>query len=927
LSSLGQLWAFGVPVDWTGFHATEPRARVSLPTYPFERRSYWIGAQPGRAAAQAKEARDTSKWFQRPIWRVAPPAKEVGDALEGRRILVLDEQAGLGAAVVERLRTRRACPIVVTRGAAFQAVAADQYRLDPGEPDGFAKLAAQVCAGGGRLAGVLDCWSAAPPGDSRLDEMARLSLLAPMRLTHALGGQTTVRPLPMVLVARGTARVHEDDPVDPPRALGIGPAKVLPQEHPGLRVTHVDVDAHPQVADLILAELASGSIEPTVALRGGRRFVQAFEPVVIPSATALVGLPENPVVLVTGGLGYMGMTLSEALYDQFGARLILIGRSRLPDRARWSALVEDPTTPPEQRELLARLAKLESKSVELLTLAADMNDLEQVSAAVDDALARFGRIDLVVHGAARVDAAAFASAAETGPDVVEAQFSPKLRGLFHLMDALRGREPKRWVLHSSISTVLGGLGLAAYSSANAVLDALAEAGGGGWISLDWDAWDNAAESKSPGMPVPIQPAEGQQAFLRTLAADVGPRLIVVVNDLTERLRAWVRHDDAPTAQTAAVERHPRPNLAAAFVAPRTDTERELSEIWGAQLGLQSVGIYDRFFDLGGHSLLAVQVASEIRDRFQIELPVLKLFQAPTIAELATLIEQALRAGQGAQPMPPTHPPAVAALPIATKLEGDGPGAAAKASYRDFYDDVTRRLERSGVGDVSFFLNYGYLSLGGPDEARFQVPDGTFNPSSIRLAFELIGATKLEGRKVLDVGCGRGGTVSLLAETLGAEATGVDLSPEAIAFCRRVHRHPRTRFEVGDAERLPFPDGVFDAVTNLESSHTYPNLRAFLAEVRRVLASGGWFLYTDLLPVQRWAEVRALLEPLGLRVASDRHITSNVLASCDEVAATRAQAFNESSAAIDNFLAVPGSAVYEQMKSGAWEYRIVRAQRR
>jgi hypothetical protein len=67
--------------------------------------------------------------------------------------------------------------------------------------------------------------------------------------------------------------------------------------------------------------------------------------------------------------------------------------------------------------------------------------------------------------------------------------------------------------------------------------------------------------------------------------------------------------------------------------------------------------------------------------------------------------------------------------------------------------------------------------------------------------------------------------------------------------------------------------------------------------------------------------------LGLTVIADRHITPNVLASCDEVAATRAQAFNESSAAIDNFLAVPGSAVYEQMRSGAWEYRIVRAKRR
>jgi len=154
---------------------------------------------------------------------------------------------------------------------------------------------------------------------------------------------------------------------------------------------------------------------------------------------------------------------------------------------------------------------------------------------------------------------------------------------------------------------------------------------------------------------------------------------------------------------------------------------------------------------------------------------------------------------------------------------------------------------------------------------------------------------------------------------------VDLSPEAIAFCRSTHGHG-TRFEVGDAEHLPFDDGSFDVVTNMESSHTYPNLRAFFMEVQRVLAEGGTFLYTDLLPVPRWAEVRMLLASLGLRAESERDITANVLLSCDEVATNRARAFGGSSEMIDNFLAVPGSVVYEQMRSGAWEYRIVRSRR-
>jgi acyl-CoA synthetase (AMP-forming)/AMP-acid ligase II/acyl carrier protein len=79
-----------------------------------------------------------------------------------------------------------------------------------------------------------------------------------------------------------------------------------------------------------------------------------------------------------------------------------------------------------------------------------------------------------------------------------------------------------------------------------------------------------------------------------------------------------------------------------YVAPRTTVEEELAGIWAKVLGKQQVGIgigiHDNFFELGGHSLLATQLTSRIRDRFQVELPVRILFEAPTVAMLARHIE-------------------------------------------------------------------------------------------------------------------------------------------------------------------------------------------------------------------------------------------------------------------------------------------------
>ncbi|MBS0525437.1 MAG: SDR family NAD(P)-dependent oxidoreductase [Proteobacteria bacterium] len=925
---LGTLWANGVAIDWKGFHATERRRRIPLPTYPFERRSYWIGPRPDGAR---HELRDPKSWFYRPGWRAAPLEQEAAADLSQSRILILDEGTGVAAAVAAALKKRGGLPIVVRRAADFARLQDDVFTIDAAQSDHFGRLCAEVCQGDSQLAGLVDCWSAASPGDTDLDTSATISCLAPMRFAHALSGQPTRRPLPVLLVARGTAQVDSGDRMDPVRAFGLGVAKVIPQEHPGLRLAHVDVDGSDGIGMQLVDELAAGALEPVVALRNGTRYVEAYEQTPIDAVGVPVAMPPQPVVLITGGLGHIGLNLAEQMFARLHARVVLLGRGALPEPAQWAERADDTNLPADRRGLLGRLARMRETRDEIMVINADLNRPEQVKAAVDAAIARFGAIDVVVHGAGRVDADAFASVAETGPAVVEAHLSPKLRGMLYLFEAMKGREPKRWILHSSISSVLGGLGLGAYAGANAVLDAYAVAGGERWLSIGWDAWDNALEAATEGMPTPIFPVEGAEAFLRLLGSEIGPRGLVVVNDLNDRLRDWVRRGDgAAQSKRAGAMRHPRPNLSTPFVEPNSDTERGLAAIWAEQLGLETVGVHDRFLDLGGHSLLAVQVCSEIRDTFQVELPVLRLFQAPTVRQLAEIIDQNRGKVTAAAMATPAQQsaalaPAVEASSARAASEADDttPGALAKASFREFYNGITRRLEESGVGDASFFLNYGYVSTGGEDDAQYDVAEGLLNASSVRLVYELLGKTRLKGKRVLDVGSGRGGTAALLAEQFGAKATGVDLAPEAVAFCRRVHRSPNLRFEVGDAEQLPCKEKSFDVVTNVESSHTYPNLRGFFVEVRRVLKPGGLFLYTDLLPVQRWAEVRVLLASLRFELRDDREITANVLASCDLVAATRAKAFGAADASIDNFLAVPGSTVYEQMRSAAWQYRILR----
>jgi len=130
------------------------------------------------------------------------------------------------------------------------------------------------------------------------------------------------------------------------------------------------------------------------------------------------------------------------------------------------------------------------------------------------------------------------------------------------------------------------------------------------------------------------------AELRALVKSVLPAYMVPTD--------FVLLTTLPLTATGKLDRRALPEPAsggdhAVYAPPETATEELLAEIWAELLGRGRVGILDNFFDLGGHSLLVPQVFARIEESFQLELPLRALFEAPTVAQLANLIEQELLA--------------------------------------------------------------------------------------------------------------------------------------------------------------------------------------------------------------------------------------------------------------------------------------------
>src|SRR5205823_2074336 len=107
----------------------------------------------------------------------------------------------------------------------------------------------------------------------------------------------------------------------------------------------------------------------------------------------------------------------------------------------------------------------------------------------------------------------------------------------------------------------------------------------------------------------------------------------------------------------------RPREGAAYIAPRTEVERLLAEIWCDVLMIDRAGIDDDFFESGGNSLLATQLVARARAALQADVPLRKLFERPTIAGLAAEVEAASPAEQGTQPPPIEPVPRDGELPL------------------------------------------------------------------------------------------------------------------------------------------------------------------------------------------------------------------------------------------------------------------------
>lgn len=176
------------------------------------------------------------------------------------------------------------------------------------------------------------------------------------------------------------------------------------------------------------------------------------------------------------------------------------------------------------------------------------------------------------------------------------------------------------------------------------------------------------------------------------------------------------------------------------------------------------------------------------------------------------------------------------------------------------------------------MNYGYSDA---CQNVMLEPKDESDRYSIQLYHHLANAVDLNNREILEIGCGRGGGLAYITRQFSPDlARGIDLNKQAIKFCNGHYTESELSFLQADAQNLPLDNNTYDVVLNVESSHRYPDMSAFLGEVFRILRPDGYFLFTDFRYDNEIPDLKKYLLSSGLTLVKEENITQQVVAALD-----------------------------------------------
>ncbi|MDQ1350461.1 MAG: hypothetical protein QG657_763 [Acidobacteriota bacterium] len=687
-TKLGQLWMYGVNIDWKKFYNDEQRVRIPLPLYPFERQRYWIDMDPFKAEktimgnSLTRKKTNMADWFYTQQWLRSTLIEKINSAPSQIRWLLFSDESSLGNRLVKRLKDDNHHVVVVKIGESFSELELDEYVINPGNPGDYDNLFKTLMEKEKIPRNIVHLWRL--PGSRKhhpdigfLDRTLNLGLFSLLDIARSIGNTNIPEKIQIGVITDNMQSVTGEEELCPEKAAILGPVKIIPLEYSNISCRSIDIidpgNNTGKIEFIIESLLREFSMEfkdqPVVAYRGAYRWQESYEPVRLNIGTSSLKetrLKEKGVYLITGGFGGMGFVLAEHLVSTLNAKLILVDILTPPTGEKLDRWLYSDERKKEIEDKKHKIKELESRGAEILAYDVDVSDYPGMKEVISQAEKQLGQINGVIHAAGLID---YAGAIQRrSREMTEVLLAAKIKGTLVLDKLLSHHKLDFMVLFSSIGNVFHRIkfGQVGYNAANEFMDVFSyykQQQGQFTVTINWNNWtqvgmavratpgrndsrhnppDNRRERESI---LSISPSEGIEVFHRILENNLS-RVIVFHRDLHHLMNLISNPVEADT-QTGSFDStdentaksYERPELSTEYVPPSNELEDSIIRVWEKIFGFKKIGILDDFFELGGDSLMATSMSVQLSKELNFIIPLNEVFNRPTIEKLVKYIVQ------------------------------------------------------------------------------------------------------------------------------------------------------------------------------------------------------------------------------------------------------------------------------------------------
>ncbi|WP_432409138.1 SDR family oxidoreductase [Wukongibacter sp. M2B1] len=641
----------GGDVEWNELYKGKSYKRISIPTYPFERKRCWVDIPK----SCVRNLTDDNDFYTLIEWEEEELKNTKRIDRQGT-VLFFKVSGARADELVSIYRQNGHSIIEVEAGKAFEKINALRFLIGESQED-YIKLLEEI-----NLNEITEIVHAMTISDveeirgiSQLKETQSKGVCSLFYLTRALIDYELEKYPNITLITEYMNEVSSKEKIiRPENAMLSGLIKAINWEYPYFNVKLIDIDEKSET-EAVFKEIGTDTKELQVAYRENKRYVEVVkEGYALEANQDSVEVKKNGVYVITGGVGRIGLEIGKYLASQNRIKLALINRSEIPDCSQWNEIIEK-----SEDEILKSKIKeiidIKSTGASVHLYSGDVSVENQMQAVFSKIRNDFGGIDGVIHCAGVGVGMEGNILGDEKEDIFKAVLRPKVEGTWVIDNITRQDKLDFFIMCSSVITMIGGVGSGCYIAANAYLDSYASyrsALGYKTTTINWPAWDkygliqsaNIIESKQ--LVKAISPQNAILAFEKILNT---PLRRVVVGQLNYEGELFEMHEYLPFKLSDEIkekiektrDHNKKSNTGTKPIKLRgKDTqeysriEEQIAMIWQEVLGFEELSIHDNFFEIGGDSIMTTKVHSLMKDRLEEDIKVVDLFAYPTIATLA-----------------------------------------------------------------------------------------------------------------------------------------------------------------------------------------------------------------------------------------------------------------------------------------------------